>query len=190
VDGVCLATAEVSSVEALAIEGQHPQERVEASEPGAWVTTSSRWHESQLAEQRFPRRDELDRVSPGNPLLVRRGGHNVVVNSLALARAGIDERTPNPPEGTYVRDPETGRLTGHIIEVSAFTPILQHVPPLTLDDRLDGLRRVCELYRAVGLTSVRLTVSSPSTSVSLRMVTANVLLVSPAANDSVPEAAV
>src|SRR5690349_4234128 len=71
---------------------------------GEWITTASRWHESQLAEQRFPLRQELDHVAPRNPVLVRRGGHNVVVNSEAFQLAGITRDTPNPPEGTYVRD--------------------------------------------------------------------------------------
>ena len=37
-------------------------ERIARTPPGQWVVTSARWHESRLVEQRFPRRDELDRA--------------------------------------------------------------------------------------------------------------------------------
>ena len=67
--------------------------------PGEWVTTASRWHESQLAERRFPHRASSTRVAPRNPVLIRRGGHNVVVNSLAFQRAGITRDTPEPARG-------------------------------------------------------------------------------------------
>ena len=39
------------------------------------------------AERRFPVRDELDRVSDGHPVLLQRGGHNVVVSSRASKAA-------------------------------------------------------------------------------------------------------
>jgi predicted amidohydrolase YtcJ len=128
--------------------------RAAASRAGDWVTTASRWHESQLAEGRFPRREELDHVAPRNPVLIRRGGHNVVVNSLAFQRAGITRDTPNPPEGTYVRDPETGELTGQVTEVWAFRRILDCLPPPTTEDHAAALRAIMRVYAELGITSV------------------------------------
>src|SRR5579859_3916226 len=78
--------------------------RCAGTAPGQWVVSSARWHESQLAEDRFPRRDELDLVSAKHPVLLQRGGHNVVANSLALQQATIQADSPNPPGGTFVRD--------------------------------------------------------------------------------------
>src|SRR3954453_18366300 len=43
-------------------------ERVARTEPGKWVMASSGWHESILEEGRMPTRQELDRVSPNNPV--------------------------------------------------------------------------------------------------------------------------
>src|SRR5579885_3123842 len=128
--------------------------RAAVSRPGDWVTTASRWHESQLAARRFPRREELDRVAPRNAVLIRRGGHNVVVNSLAFQLAGITRDTPNPPEGTYVRDPETGELTGQVTEVWAFRRILDCLPPPTTEDHANALRAIMRVYAELGITSV------------------------------------
>jgi predicted amidohydrolase YtcJ len=127
--------------------------RRQAAMTTGWVVTSSRWHESQLAEKRFPTRDELDAAVPDRPVLVRRGGHNIVVNSTALALAGVDETTPDPPGGTYVRD-ATGRLTGHVIGAPAYLRITQLLPETTADERIEAIARACRLYNAAGITAV------------------------------------
>lgn len=118
-----------------------------------WVVSSSRWHESQLAERRFPARRELDAAVPAQPLLIRRGGHNIVVNSAALRLAGIDEATPDPPGGTYVRD-AAGELTGHVIGSPAYTRISSLLPAPDEQTLLDAIRRATRLYNAAGLTGV------------------------------------
>lgn len=120
---------------------------------GGWIVSSSRWHESQLAEARFPARDELDAAVPNAPLLVRRGGHNVVANSAALRLAGIDESTQDPPGGTYVRGAD-GRLTGHVIGAPAYVRITRLLPETAAQDRIDAIARACALYNAAGITGV------------------------------------
>src|SRR5690242_1185485 len=64
-------------------------QRAAITPAGEWIVASSRWHESQLAENRFPTREELGAVAPDNPVWIPRGGHNRVVNSAAFALAGI-----------------------------------------------------------------------------------------------------
>jgi predicted amidohydrolase YtcJ len=120
---------------------------------GGWIVTSSRWHETQLAEQRFPSRDELDAAAERIPVLLRRGGHNVVANSLALRLAGIDEQTPDPPGGTYVRD-AAGRLTGHVIGSPAYASLTRLLPETTPEQMKAAIERACRLYNAAGLTGV------------------------------------
>lgn len=123
------------------------------SSPAEWVVSASNWHESQLRERRFPSRAELDVALPDRPLLIRRGGHNVVVNSVALAQAGITDRTPDPPGGTYVRDSE-GHLSGHVIGLPAFAPIARLAPQPDEEELLAAIRRAMRLYNAAGLTGV------------------------------------
>src|SRR2546430_10833142 len=45
-----------------------------------------------------------------------RGGHTTYANSLAFRKAGIDEKTPDPPGGKIDRDPATGKPTGRVAE--------------------------------------------------------------------------
>ncbi len=128
-------------------------ERAAQTPADNWVISSSRWHESQLAEQRFPTRDELDSIADGRPLLIRRGGHNVVANSAALALAGIDEETVNPRGGTFVRD-AAGRLTGHVIGRPAYERLTRLLPDPTDEQMVAAIARACRLYNAAGITGV------------------------------------
>ncbi|PQA87068.1 amidohydrolase [Hyphococcus luteus] len=74
------------------------------------------WIETGWPEGRMPTRDDLDPVSPDNPvLLTRADGHALVANSAALGAAGIDGETPDPDGGKIERD-ETGRATGILID--------------------------------------------------------------------------
>jgi predicted amidohydrolase YtcJ len=120
---------------------------------GGWVLTSSRWHESQLAEGRFPTRQELDAAAPDHPVLVRRGGHNVVANSAALAAAGITRETPGPPGGTYVRD-AAGELTGHVIGAPAFGRLLALLPRPDEARLVEAIGAASRQLLAAGITGV------------------------------------
>jgi predicted amidohydrolase YtcJ len=103
-------------------------ERVARTPPGRGVMASSGWHESILAEGRMPTRVELDKVSPGNPVFIPRGGHVVTVNSKALELAGITRDTPNPDGGVIVRDEASGEPTGVLLETAA-TLVRKTLPP-------------------------------------------------------------
>ena len=64
-------------------------------------------------------RDTLDRIAPNNPVVLETfTGHALIVNSAALARAGIREDQPDPMGGRYERSTD-GRLTGVIREYAA-----------------------------------------------------------------------
>jgi predicted amidohydrolase YtcJ len=121
--------------------------------PGAWVHTSPRWHESNLAERRFPTRRELDAVAPAHPVLIKRGGHNVVVNSVALSRLGISDDAPNPPGGTLVRD-GAGKLTGHIIGAPYINTLVSRIPEASDDAKIAALGDAGQEYARHGITSV------------------------------------
>lgn len=101
-------------------------ERVEQTAPGEWVQASSAWHESTLEEGRLPTRQDLDEVSPGNPVFIPRGGHVVTVNSAALKEAGITKDTADPEGGVIVRD-ESGEPTGVLLESA--TELVEDVLP-------------------------------------------------------------
>jgi predicted amidohydrolase YtcJ len=124
-----------------------------AADVGAWVQTSSSWHESDLAEGRLPTIDELDAASPAHPVYVRRGGHLAVANSETLRLAGVTNATRDPPGGGYGRD-DDGRLNG-IVEGSAVYSVLSHAPALTVEQLAGGLSAASAAYAALGVGSIR-----------------------------------
>ena len=94
---------------------------------GAWVLGSG-WDESKLEERRFPTRYELDKASTGNPIYIgRAGGHNAVVNSIALKIAGIDRDTPQPQGGRIEKD-KSGEPTGRLDELAAMSLVRSKIP--------------------------------------------------------------
>ncbi|MBV9544119.1 MAG: amidohydrolase [Chloroflexi bacterium] len=129
------------------------RQRAARTPHGEWVLTSGRWHETQLDEKRFPQRQELDMALPDHPVMIQRGGHNIVVNSRAFQLAGVAEDVPNPSGGTFVRDPNTGRLSGHVID-AAMHPLREQVPPPTQQQLESALLAMQARYNAAGLTSV------------------------------------
>jgi len=127
--------------------------RAAETPPGKWILGSSGWHESQLKEGRLPTRQELDAVTPNNPVHIARGGHVVVANSAALKLAGITKDTPDPAGGVIVRDKTTGEPTGALFENPAFMLVRKLIPPLTRDERIKGLKAFIAKLNASGVTA-------------------------------------
>ncbi|MFD7843274.1 amidohydrolase family protein [Nocardia sp. NPDC059764] len=73
------------------------RQRASVTPEGEWIRTTTNWQELNLAERRMPTAAELDQATDRHPVLVKRGGHNDVVNTYALRLAGITENTPVPP---------------------------------------------------------------------------------------------
>ena len=96
---------------------------VDKAKPGEWIFGRG-WHQDKWdsvpedAVDGVPRNDTLNAVSPANPVsLGHASGHAAFFNDAALAAAGIDDDTPDPPGGTIVRTPE-GKATGLMRETA------------------------------------------------------------------------
>jgi predicted amidohydrolase YtcJ len=124
--------------------------RVAQSRAGDLIVTNSDWHEAQLAEHRLPYRRDLDKVSPNNPVVVVRGGHEYVLNSAALRKWNITKETPQVPGGRITRG-DDGELNGELIDRAKSLVSLPAARPLTVEALADEHRRL----NAVGLTSIR-----------------------------------
>ncbi len=125
---------------------------VAKKQPGAWITTGG-WHPpSQLAEKRYLTRQELDSVSPNNPVYLRTVGHFAMANSLALQKAGISKNTPDPAGGAFERD-ASGDINGVLVETAI--PLVENiVPPFTEDEELRQYRLAEAALNRLGITSV------------------------------------
>ena len=103
----------------------------------------------------LPTRAQLDAAVPDCPAFVRCFDyHTAWVNSKALALAGITRDTPDPVNGTIVRDPRTGEPTG-VLQESAQGLVSRLLPEPTMDERLAVLAAVTAKLHAAGVTSVQ-----------------------------------
>ena len=112
----------------------------------------------------LPSLAELDEASAGRRLqLFHTSGHNVLVNSVVLAEFDIDEKTPDPDGGRFVRD-GNGRLTGLCLDAAcgAVVPtdidIGSHGPNFHVRSSMENLvaavNRASTAFLAAGLTCV------------------------------------
>lgn len=129
--------------------------RANETPAGEWVV-GFMYDDTKLAEGRPLNRRDLDEAVPDHPVFVgHRGGHTAVVNSRALALAGITIETPDPQGGMYYR--ENGELTGKLAEngLDVFYPLLPD--PSSREQRQAAVKLISELMNAAGLTSVHAT---------------------------------
>jgi predicted amidohydrolase YtcJ len=93
-----------------------------AARPGTWVVGWG-WHQEKWTArpepsvEGFPVADALDEAAGDRPVLLKHaaGSHAGIANRAALARAGVDDWTPDPQGGRFVRD-GSRRLTGMLLE--------------------------------------------------------------------------
>ena len=138
--------------------------RAAGTASGELVVTNSNWHEGQLAEQRLPLRDDLDRAAPDHPVVVVRGGHEFILNSAALSRWGIDESDESPPGGRIGRY-EDGRLNGELVD-RAKDPV--RLPPRDQGDPVARFLETQAVMNALGATALRIPGGSPEQFAMLR----------------------
>ena len=99
-----------------------------------------------------PLAEDLDRVVPGRPVfLPNRDHHGAWVSSRALEIAGIDEQTPDPPDGRIERDAD-GRPTGTLHE-GATALVSRFLPRTTGDDYYAALMAGQAYLHSLGITS-------------------------------------
>ena len=120
---------------------------------GEWIRNGE-WDETKWSPARLPTRQDIDAVTPDNPVaLDRYDGHMILVNSKVLALAGITSKTPDPPGGVIVRD-AAGEPTGALKD--AATELVQHIaPPLTAEQRRRAIERALREAAMRGVTSVQ-----------------------------------
>ena len=127
------------------------KQQVDKTKSGEWVF-GGRYDHFNLDVGRHPFREELDQVSPENPVYIKRTcGHMGVANSLALKAAGVDMNTPNPAGGNIER--QNGQLTG-LLQERAQSLVLDIMPPLPLETLIQGVELAGDLFWRQGITSV------------------------------------
>lgn len=120
---------------------------------GQWVCGRG-YDDTLLAEKRHPTRHDLDKVSSEHYVwIVHTSGHFSSANSKALELAGITQDTPQPPGGVIRKDPKTLEPEGVLEERPAQILVGRHIPPLTMEQRLEGIALATRDFLQTGVTS-------------------------------------
>ena len=129
------------------------------------------WIETHWPEGRFPNRNDLDEISPDNPVILERAdGHAVVVNSKALEMARITAQTEAPFGGDILKD-DAGEPTGMLIDKA--DGLVRDLMPKDSEARTrEAMKKASDLYASRGWTNIH-SMSFAPTAVSLIQEEAN-----------------
>lgn len=120
-------------------------------QPGTGWLVAWGWEPGLFTPKGMPQKELLDAIAPDRPLVVRSmGGHDLWVNSKALALAGITRKTPDPRGGVIDRDPKTREPAGGLHE-AAMAPVDAILPPPTPELLQTTLRDTNKYFNSVGI---------------------------------------
>ncbi len=120
--------------------------------PGEWLLGGD-WDNREWRPADPPTRQLIDDATNGTPVFVRRvDGAMALANSAALGRAGITERTPNPPGGAILRDAR--RFPNGILTGTAMAMVERVLPKLSVEDRERAVKRTLQYAETLGVTSL------------------------------------
>ncbi len=133
-------------------------EKVKESKPGELIRGGG-WEHETFPDKKWPTKEILDAVAPNNPVMLSRAdGHSVWVNSYVIEMSGITKDTPDPPNGTIVKDPVTGEPTGVFKEGAQGLLTVKSSVTLSPEEREQRADRALELAldaaRKTGITSI------------------------------------
>jgi hypothetical protein len=115
--GMSLRAVDLRGMASPAAIAQAVRLRARTRPGGEWVVGRG-WDQNRFQPARLPgvaERRLLDEASGDHPVMLRRvDGHAAWLNTEALRRAGIDEKTPDPAGGRIER--EGGRPTGVLVD--------------------------------------------------------------------------
>lgn len=125
--------------------------------PGEWIVGGI-WGSALIGQMTAEARRRLDEAAGGRPVMLRDDSHhNRFVSSAGLMEAGICGDTPDPVNGTIVRDPKTGEPTGLLLEAAssmvevAVARALDANPHLDVEAAAHAVRRL----NACGVTGMQ-----------------------------------
>lgn len=127
------------------------RDRVRRIREGEWIYYPNTYP-TRLEEKRFPRIEELDAVSPLNPVYID-GAYVGQANSCALKTAGINEDTV-PVTGKLGKDEATGKLNGLLFSCDYL--IKKHMKAIeyTREDVIRAIEVLQRNYNRLGITSI------------------------------------
>ena len=128
------------------------RERAARTPAGGWVL-GFKYDDTKTSDGRPLSIADLNAALPDHPVQIEhRGGHTAYGNSLAFQKAGIDDKTPDPPGGEIGHD-AAGKLNGRVAE-RARDLLGKAIPQnLTRDDHREGVKLISKMLAKTGITS-------------------------------------
>lgn len=137
---------------------------VRDKDAGEWIIGQGRF--SLEFEGNSPSKEELDRVAPDHPVMIRYSAHSQLLNSKALELAAISKDHPTQEELDKVapaakirRDSVSGEPTGVVNECIDW--IFPKSSPWKYEDLRRAIRQTCEEASRFGVTGIHEFVSWP-----------------------------
>jgi len=147
-------TLDLKGTDSLAELQQRVRAAVSQHKPGEWIVGSG-WDQTRWPEKIFPKRQDLDEVSPNNPVFPgayfrARCGREFLRFEAHRNYAGYEESHG----GEIERDAE-GKPTGMFKEGSAMEFVVQKIPEPTEEARRHGIELVLQELARNGVTSAQ-----------------------------------
>jgi predicted amidohydrolase YtcJ len=150
--GRCLMWLDLSAAQSIVEVQSILREKAKQTPKGKWIVGRG-WNENNLKEKRALTKKDIDVAAPDNPVILYHGAaYLCAVNSKAIAKAGVTNKTVAPSGGTIDKT-ATGELTG-IFRDSATNLIWQAVEEPTLEELTDGAALACQNIVSAGITSI------------------------------------
>ncbi len=147
---VDISPASVHSIEDIILK---IRQAASIAPAGSWIRGMG-YNEFYLAEKRHPDRYDTDRATTTHMVkLSHRSGHAHVLNSPALAAAGITGETEEPPGTIIERDLETGEPNGVLYGMGGF--LSKVIPPLSAGELDAAIKYAGKHLLGLGVTSLQ-----------------------------------
>jgi predicted amidohydrolase YtcJ len=106
-----------------------------------------------LTDKQAPTKEDLDPVSPDNPVFIMHiGGHWATANSAALQVANVTGKTKSPPGG-IIEMGSDGEPTGVLYNHRAMDVVRAYGPPISVEITKQGIIKTQNDLAACGVTS-------------------------------------
>lgn len=104
----------------------------------------------------LPDKKLLDAIVPNRPVALESSdGHSLWVNSKALSLAGITRTTLDPAGGRIDRYRDSREPSGALQEPAAMNLVVNQMPAISEQEKLDGLLYARDLMHSLGITAVQ-----------------------------------
>lgn len=105
----------------------------------------------------------LDGIAPQNPVAIQGfTGHGMLFNTALMDLIGVAADQPDPPGGFFVRDPDSGIISGVAHEYAQFIMERAYIAQQSEDVAITVYRIMDQVFARQGITSVQLMASQPT----------------------------